>query len=421
MTARAPRLLLPALLGLLGLAVLARLTMLTLAFTDYEQESLPAVQALLGGHAGSFFSLLPTYGGSLVMRAPAALAAHALGGGELAVFRSLALPCLAAALAFGLVLWRHLAGDTPRGAMAAWIALAVVVANPVIIPALDIGHPEELLGAVLCAGAVIAARRDRAVLAGALLGLAGANKAWAVLAVVPVLMALGSRRVLSLTIAAGTCAVVVAPMLLAGHATGTVTAVAGNTGSIFQPWQAWWFLGSHGAPVHGLYELKVGYRTGPPWISHYAHYLVVAVPLAFAAFVALRRRSGDALLLLAACMLARCVLDPWNTAYYELPFLMALAAHETYERDRAPLCALVASALTYATITLASGRLSPDAQAAVYLAWALPALLAMAGSLVVQRARQTTRSVFGSPVRTSWPSGVRTTRSSIRTPTAPGT
>ena len=72
--------------------------------------------------------------------------------------------------------------------------VGLCAANPITLRALDIGHPEELLGAVLCAGAVLAALRGRATLAGVLLGLAMANKAWAVLAIGPVLLALPERR-----------------------------------------------------------------------------------------------------------------------------------------------------------------------------------------------------------------------------------
>ena len=41
--------------------------------------------------------------------------------------------------------------------------------------ALEIGHPEELVGGALCVGALLAAARDRATLAAVLLGLALAN------------------------------------------------------------------------------------------------------------------------------------------------------------------------------------------------------------------------------------------------------
>ena len=52
------------------------------------------------------------------------------------------------------------------------------VANPLTLSALEIGHPEELLGAVLCIAAVCA-MNDRATWAAILLGLAIPNKEWA--------------------------------------------------------------------------------------------------------------------------------------------------------------------------------------------------------------------------------------------------
>ena len=43
--------------------------------------------------------------------------------------------------------------------------------------------------------------------------------------------------------------------------------VAGG-GAIFQPWQLWWFLGSHGPVVRDAFgTVKVGYRTPPAWIQ----------------------------------------------------------------------------------------------------------------------------------------------------------
>ena len=90
------------------------------------------------------------------MRAPFALAADGLGGGTLAVFRAVAVPCLLAGAALGVVL---AAGLLARGAGRGTVAIVVglCAANPITLRALEIGHPEELLGAALCAGAVLAA------------------------------------------------------------------------------------------------------------------------------------------------------------------------------------------------------------------------------------------------------------------------
>ena len=58
--------------------------------------------------------------------------------------------------------------------------------------------------------------RDRSLLAGVLLGLAIANKEWALLAVGPVLLALApARRMRCLAAAGATAAAVLAPLILA--------------------------------------------------------------------------------------------------------------------------------------------------------------------------------------------------------------
>src|SRR5205807_10009979 len=132
-----------------------------------------------------------------------------------------------------------------------WLArLAVVgvcVLNPIAMQAVYNGHPEELLGAVLCVAAVLCAIDDRPVWAGVLLGLAIPNKEWALVAVGPVLVALPRRRVLSLTWAAAVAGAIITPFVIAGavdpnHGLQALPAV--NTANIFHPWQVWWFFGS---------------------------------------------------------------------------------------------------------------------------------------------------------------------------------
>lgn len=365
--------LLPLLLGVVAALVVARLTLLTPAFSDYELEAEPAFDALRAGHVGGFLGALPAYGGSLILRAPFALAPTLWGGGSLAVFRAVSVPCLAAAVAFGMVLWSGLAGPHRRATLGAWLALALVVANPVALSTFETGHPEELLGAVLCAAAVIAGLRGRPVASGLLLGLALANKPWALLAVVPVMLALSAGRLRALAVAGGVAAVVLAPMLLHGGVAVT-GAAATDSSQIFQPWQLWWFTGHHGEVVHGLYGIKDDYRTGPGWIARVGHPLVVVVPLVGSIVFWRVRGAGarrDALLLLALVFLLRCVLDPWDVVYYHLPMLMALVAHEAVVRRRAPVATLAVSAAVYGSIVVA-GSLSPDVQAALYLAWSLP-------------------------------------------------
>ena len=97
---------LPALVASAAAALIAWLGLLTPAFTDYEVEAEPAVDALRGLHIHRFLELAPAYGGSLVERAPFAFLPELWGGGGDAVFRSLALPGLIATVVFGLYLFK---------------------------------------------------------------------------------------------------------------------------------------------------------------------------------------------------------------------------------------------------------------------------------------------------------------------------
>jgi phosphatidylinositol alpha-1,6-mannosyltransferase len=286
----------PALLALAGAGTLAWLGLYGFAWNDYDNEARPAVEALIQGHVLSFLQLAPAYGGSLVERAPFALLPSLWDGGSLAVYRSLAAPCLLAAVVLAIWLASLMCADG-HGRLARGIAIALCAANPIALLALEVGHPEELLGACLCTMAVLIAARGKPLAAGALVGLAIANKYWAVLAVPPVLLALDSRqRVRCATVAAASCGAVLAPLLLAGG--GAFTTRAGEAASapvssIFQPWQLWWFAGHHGALVHGLFgAAKPGYRIGPAWVARVSHPAVVLPP--DAARSAAGTRPGDA-------------------------------------------------------------------------------------------------------------------------------
>jgi hypothetical protein len=366
----ARRLLPWALFAVLGAISLAWLGLLGFVWTDYELEAAPAFDALTHGYVSLFLQLCPAYGGSLIMRAPFALAAHGLGGGDVAVFRAVGVPCLLAGSALGVVLAASLlARNAGRGTVA--IVVGLCAANPITLRALDIGHPEELLGAALSAGAVLAALRGRSTWAGVLLGLAMANKAWALLAVGPVLLALPQRRLWALLIAWGVALVFVAPVLLASPPAAQPGVHAATTGVIFQPWQVWWFLGSTGEVIRGGNGLiKEGYRAAPGWLSPISHPLIVfvAVPLSLLAW----RRRSDPLLLLALLFFLRCVLDPWNTAYYALPAILALVAWEATRAERPPVFALVLTMGTWATWEWVVPAVSPDVQSLIYLGWSLP-------------------------------------------------
>lgn len=404
--ARANALCAPAAAG--GSAALAWLGLTGFAWSDYEVEARPALEALVHGHLTEFLQLTPAYGGSLLLRAPFALLVDLWGGGELAVYRMVALPCLlaAAALALWLVAQMRRAG---RPRLARGVALALCVANPLTLNALEVGHPEELLGGVLCVAAVLAADRERPLWAGVLLGAAIANKDWALVAVGPVLLALPGRRLPCLLAAAGVAAAVLAPPALV-HAGGFVTAstaTAVPSSAIFQPWQVWWFLGHHGPVVHGMFDRVLpDYRTGPGWVGAVSHPLIVllGLPLTMLAWWRRRTRPGAAggasagagasaaarvrepLLLLALLLLARCMLDTWDGEYYLLPFVLALTAWEALGENGLPALALSVVALAWLDFEWLAPHGSPDLEAAVFLLWTLPLAAGLALRLYAPRA-----------------------------------
>jgi hypothetical protein len=287
--------------------------------------------------------------------------------------------------------------------------------------------------AVMLAGAPsVSLRRTLAI--GLLAGLAIANKEWAVLALGPVLLALPpGRRAVCLAAAGTVAALILAPLLLGSHGAFTAgTRAVASTGSvIFQPWQVFWFFGHHGALVHGAYgAAKPGYRIGPGWAGTISHPLVLLAGLAAATVLWIslhgsRLGAQRALLALALILLMRCLLDTWDALYYPLPFLLALLAWESSARARPPVGSLLASALVWLSFHWLPEQVSPDLQALCFLAWTLPlagwlALGLRASSSPAGEAQPITVSALGRRVSSSAPSGLTTTRSSIRTPSLPG-
>ena len=345
------------------------------AFTDYDTEAAPAFGALAHGDLAGFASTVPAYGGSFVLRAPFALLAGLTGAGENGIFVAVAIPGLiAVAVLAGLL------AATARGrGWGRWGCLALVgvmVAGEPITNALSFGHAEELLVGVLAIGAVLAARSGREWTAGILLGLAVAGKQSAVVAAPVVLIASQRppwRTALAAAVSAGA---VLAPLVLAARGFAHAGALsATDLGGIFKPPQVWWFLGDHGfLPAHP------GFRIGPSWLDAMVRPLLVATAAACAFAWWRLPRHADVLGLLALVFLLRCVLDPWNNVYYHAPFLLALAAWEAHCARRAPWAALAAALALRLSFGFVPTFATPDGQAAVYLAWALPAtaLLALA-------------------------------------------
>jgi hypothetical protein len=268
--------------------------------------------------------------------------------------------------------------DTSR--LPAWTVagtVAALVLGPATAQAIAAGHPGTVLAAVLAIAAVLAATRGRDGWAAVLLGLAIGTEHWAMIGIVPVLVALPRRRVRALAVAAGLVAVmsVLAP-LAAPAAFHSAAGAVGQT-HVANAASVWWPVSSPSWPASSVLsasssarvvrELPLGLtRSG-------VSLLLLGIALIGAAAVSLRpaqRRHTDALALFALLALIRASGDPLPLEYYYLPLLVALGVWEVVALGRLPIVTLMATALTAATFGVGL-RLSQDALSLFSLTWAL--------------------------------------------------
>jgi hypothetical protein len=387
---------------------------------DYPVDAGPAIDALARGDVATFFSESPLMGTfSLLVRAPLVALAD---GGDLLAYRLGALPCL---LAVGLLaVWlERLMAARGQGLAARALVVGVCFVNPVTADALTWGHPEELLAGALAVGAAVASVHRRWLLAGLLLGLAIGTKQWAVLAVLPVLLATDRDRLRILGLAAGVAALLLIPQM-AGFGGTAEKALGGQAGSGARvtPLNVWWPFAEprHIAVPDGVTEVVREKRSIPDGLVTFSHLLIVALALPLAALFHRRRgrlEAADVLALLALLLLLRCVLDPWNNQYYHVPLLLSLAAWEGLRRRGLPVVTVVAAAGMWLSMDRLADPGGAGATNALYLAWSLPLAAWLAACLYAPA----TVSALGRRLRISRPLSVTTTRSSIRTPKAPAT
>lgn len=297
---------------------------------DYTVYYAPAMNALLDGHFGAFFANLPTNGagGSVLLRAPFALLGKALVGNQLAIFRFGALACLLALGILGLWLARDL-GRRGTSISTRVGVVAICAGTPALLETVFYGHPEEPLGAALAVAAVLLAGADRPLLAGTLLGAAIINKPWGVFVVGPVLLCAPDRRT-SVLLPAGL--IVGSWLLTAGLVDPSrlwLSAHGADTSIVAHPQNLWWPL----AHMNGFYHVP------PAVLAAHARQLAVVLALAVAAVLAVRANRSHkplgterCLALLAFGFALRCLLEPSSHGYYQLPFVVALAAWESRAR-----------------------------------------------------------------------------------------
>jgi hypothetical protein len=347
----------------------------------------PAINALVEGRPGDFFALHPWMGSvSLALRWPFAALGHALGAGELTVYKLGAVPCLLALVVLAAALDRVLAG---RGRP---LATRLVVAgglllNPVTFNALSSGHPEELLTTALCVGALLAAGRGSPLAAGVLLGVAIATKQWALVAVGPVLVATRGRWLASGALAAVTAVALTLPLPIVNpqrfaEITREAAQPAGiGAANVWAP-----FAVEHRRTFSDGVRTRtaVGYDF-PDGLGSIPRPAILIVPLLLSLLYA--RRVGEVTLegvsgLLALAFLARCALDPVNLEYYYVPFVAALALHESLRRPELPALTVLSIALIWVTFEHVGSRAGVTA---VWAAWAIPAALLLALELFAPR------------------------------------
>jgi hypothetical protein len=390
---------------------------------DYAVDSGPTIHQLVMGHLHAALDQQPAMGPvSILLRAPFA---WLLGAGNmLDEFRAGSLPCLLVAGAVGI----YVARRARAAGRSFWIGLLIVglaVLNPANLHAIGDGHPEEILGAALCVAAVFAAGEGRSILVtGTLLGLAVGTKQWAILAIGPVLLAAPRGRIRVGLLAVGIAVLLTVPLAL-GNPTGFEgkARAAADASVALMPDNVWYPFAHvrHVRIFDGVAPRVIEKRYLPRSISAHAKPFVILLGLLLPLILFLRARRRplrpeDPLLLLALLFALRCALDPISVAYYHAPLLMALIAYEGLYRRGSPLLSMVASLVLWSLTVGVFWVIEPQTVMAIYLGWMVP-LLAYLGTKIYA---PSVINGLGNWLSTRAPSSLTMTRSSIRTPNAPG-
>jgi Glycosyltransferase family 87 len=389
-----------------GLLVMLRSAFPMDAGVDYFSDASAAIDALARGDLDSYFHQAPLMGPfSLLLRAP--FVRLVFDSSVETVYFAGVVPCLAAVAGLAYALRRRM---TELGRPAAAITLVTIVAllNTGVFRSVHWGHPEEVLGGALCVSAVLAGLRDRALLAGLLLGLAVATKQWAVIAVIPTLLATSHRRIALLLVTGAIGGALTLPSILVKPDTFVaVHKQAALAGGPVAPANIWMpFASPRSAEAREASSQGFAYEI-PTWLSGLTHPAIVLAGLPLGLLFWLRRRTlerEDALGLLALLFLIRCVADPWNNDYYHAPFLLALLSWEALARDGWPRLTVFAGAALATTfpatlVTMSQMSAEPLRYCLGYLVWALP----LAGWLALSLFAPTRAAAITAVVRSRLP------------------
>lgn len=367
--------------GLVAAAALAIVVRTVLANTDphvgdYGRDAGPAIDALARFDLHGFVHSVPLMGSlSLVLRAPVVAAVNALGGGRTLGIELGALVCLLPALALGAWLLGAMGRrGTPLPARAA-IALLFVL-TPFLGAAVHYGHPEEILTITFCVVAVLLAHDGRSAWAGLALGLAIATKQWALVALAPALVAAPRGRVKLVLLAVAVVAAFTLPAALADtRSFSTGARGLASAHSWVSVVSVWWPVSNFHTRLVSDGVGLVSYTTFtlPASLNLIPRALIVTIGAPLGAILLLRGRRptlDQALSLLALLLLLRCVLDPWNNLYYQLPLLVAIYCRDALCARALPLASLFATVTCWAIFWHFAGAGRTTSTYVLYMAWA---------------------------------------------------
>lgn len=312
---------------------------------DWRIDAQPAVEALAQGRVGDYLTADALMGPFATLVQVPFVAVS--GDSGVAAYPWAVFPCLLIAGFVGLYLAR-IAARRGAGRLTQALIAALVLLNPLTFEAIENGHPEEILTAALAVAAVASAAERRPRQTAILLGLALASKQWAVIAILPALMALPAARLRTGALAVAVAGALFLPAFVASPDSflGVQTQAAG-TGQVVTPWSAWYPFASSETEVYVVdgEKLVAEVENAPSLADPLSHPLIVLLAFAVPLVVAWRRglplSASDAFALLALVALLRCVLDPVDNLYYHEPLLLALIGWDAFTARGLPMRSLV--------------------------------------------------------------------------------
>jgi hypothetical protein len=217
------------------------------------------------------------------------------------------------------------------------------------------------------------------------LGLAVATKQWALVAAAPAFVALPSGRWRFACAAGAVIALFTLPTALADtHAFTSGTQAIASTRSWVSVVSVWWPFSDFQTHVVSDGVGSVAFTTFklPASLNLIPHALIVTIGLPLGAILLARRRSlslDQVLSFLALMLLLRCVLDPWDNLYYQLPLMVGLYVRDALCSRRLPIASAFATVLGWTTFWHVVAPQRGLLTFAFYMTWAV----ALAGWLVI--------------------------------------